>query len=78
MDDTQLGFSGFFFFLFGTCNVLIIFGVCGHAVINRATWTAPPEAEEAVASPDLNGEGGKSLQGAASTRRSPGSEASFY
>jgi hypothetical protein len=78
VDDTQFGFSGFFFWLFTICNTLIIVGVGVHAVMNKSTWEAPPEAEDpnTPANPS-GGSGGKSVRGAPSAQRS-GSEASFY
>jgi hypothetical protein len=80
VDDTQMGFSGFFFFLFCFCNLLIIFGVGIHAAWHKDTWNPPPPPpQESAASASQSGGGtGKSSRGAPSTQRAPGSEASFY
>jgi hypothetical protein len=82
VDDTQFGFSGFFFWLFTACNILIVVGVGVHAAVNKSTWEIPPEAEDPDSHANLSGGdgggGGKSMLGAPSTQQSPGSEASFY
>lgn len=79
IDDTQLGFAGFFFILFCTLNVMIVLGMCGHAVYHRDTWQAPPEAGDTAATPvgGSAGGGGKSLRGAPSTQRGAGTEMSY-
>lgn len=56
VDDTEIGFSGFFFILFCTCDVLIIVGLGSHYVLYRDTWKAPLESDNfASATPSGDG-----------------------